>query len=324
VPAKAIKMLTAKYIEFPTFAYRCCLKGFEKTEVNDNITTQFEIFCENLGQRKIFKMSVDDTIGNVYLVELDDESIDPPANVNRILLKNSRPLAETITLENAKRRQKDSNNKKETQDVREIKSPEKNNSRNNSSRGRRGNVRVISNSSNYESSDSKQRTHFGKKIINNNNNNLIAGTFYKPKEQSVWGSSDSNAKQNKTSDWNQAKNISRELNSDSDWNDTEKVSNKKSTKSNKNRRDNDSQSKQKARSEKNSNEKMSENNNNKTTKTTQKSENMKSGWVSTLHSVHEAYVHYEENVDDLEKILDQMFAYYENQNRKIFNIFFFK
>lgn len=192
VSAKNIRLLTVNSFAAPPFAYRCCLKGFENLEVSENINTQFDIFCsDGQGERRVFKMLIEDfTFDKGYIVELEDESVSPPANVNRILLKNSRPLAETITLENAKKRQKEASIKKESTVVqvasqtaikdaskeegsKEIKTSDRN--RNSSQRGR-SNHKGVQRSSPVN--DKRQRTHFG-----NQNDKSQPGTYFNsPKE----------------------------------------------------------------------------------------------------------------------------------------------
>jgi tudor domain-containing protein 1/4/6/7 len=199
VSAKNVRLLTPLFFEMPPFAYRCCLKGFENLEVSENINTQFDIFCnDGKGERRVFKMFADEFKPDKgYITELEDESVTPPANVNRILLKNSRPLAETITLENAKKRQKEASNKKESVQVnpiikeipkdesaKEPKTPEKNN-RNSSQRGRGNHKGTQRSPPIIDSNDKRQRTHFGKQ-------NEQSGTYFKSLKEAT--SSDKVAK----------------------------------------------------------------------------------------------------------------------------------
>lgn len=191
-----------------------------------------------------------------YLVELEDFSVSPPVNVNKMLLKNSRPLIETIQLENARKRQKDD--------------------RGSSSQRGRGN----------HANKGAQRQQSPRAGIKKSDEAAqVAGTYYKTqKEASVWGSKESTPSdpQNRSSsDWETPKNISREQNSNVNWNDESRKQQKK----------------------KSSNE-------------------MKSGWVSTLLNVNCAYCHYDEHIEGLEKILDEMFAFYENKNSREFEVFF--
>lgn len=246
VAEKHVHLITEKFVEKPPFAYRCCLKGFEGLDVSENISTQFDIFCgDGRGERKVFKMTIElDTFNDSYLVELEDFSVSPPVNVNKMLLKNSRPLIETIQLENAKKRQKDE--------------------RGNSSQRGRGN-----HMNKGTQRQQSPRAYVGKK------NEEVAGTYYKSqKEANVWGSKESTPSEHR-SDWDAAKNISREQNSNSNWNDEKSKNQKKKVAS-----------------------------------------DLKSGWVSTLLSVNRAFVHYDEHIEGLEKILDEMFAFYENKNSR--------
>lgn len=361
----AIHLLPKKFLDIAPFAYRCCLEGFEKNhEISENITTQFEMFCSDVqDDRKLFKMKVDGIDPKYgYLAKLDDASVNPPANVNRILLKNSRPLAETITLENARKRHKETQKKNKdnskndvvTQEVpKEANNKINEKNRSNSQRGRanqvgsrgvnrsspQNNTNSNNNNNNDIANNKRQRTHFDKSN-GDNNANSIAGTYFKTqKEASVWN--DTN--QQKSSDWNQAKNISKEQNSDSDWNDTDKSSNKsqKSTKSSKSKGKNENQiqnnasnnnTKQKSppKHEKSPNTNIVKQKSPAVEEPPQKAvepvkpkqnekpkdKQMKCGWVSTLISTNEAYIHFEEHIDGLEKILDELFVFYEGQNGK--------
>jgi len=359
VHINAIHLLPNKFINIPAFAYRCCLEGFETNrEISENITTQFEMFCSDVqDDRKLFKMKVDGIDPKYgYLSKLDDFSVNPPANVNRILLKNSRPLAETITLENARKRHKETQkkNKDNKNDVATQEVPKEANNKNeknrsNSQRGRanqvgnRSSPQNNTNNNNDIANNKRQRTHFDKSNVDNNS---IAGTYFKTqKEASVWN----DTKQQKPSDWNQAKNISKEQNSDSDWNDTDSSSKKsqKSSKSSKSRGRSENQiqnnvtnnsTKQRSppKHEKSPNTNNVSNNSIKQKspaveeapqkvvepdKTKQnerpKDKQMKCGWVSTLISTNEAFVHFEEHIDGLEKILDELFIFYEGKNGKL-------
>lgn len=350
-----IYLLPSKFIDIASYAYRCCLEGFEMIEVSENITTQFEMFCSDVHEdRRLFKMNInryDPKVG--YLAKLDDVSVNPPANVNRILLKNSRPLAETITLENARkrhketqRRNKDNNhlatNKSDviTQEV-TLKDKESTNrmnekNRSNSQRGRGNQVggRGVSRSSpsrnNSENNDiannnRRQRTHFDKSIENTN-----AKTNEKQQKEHI-----------KTTTG-----IKEQITSDSDLNDNESVTKKpqkyKGQKGSKNNKKSDNEhqiqpsngnSKQKSppKQDKFSNKQKSPVCDDSIKKPVEpvpvKHSNEKSGWVSTLLSVNEAFVHFDEHIEGLERILDELFNFYEGQKGKalfkFIYIFFF-
>lgn len=266
-PAKSIRLLTKQFTAEPAFAYRCCLKGFEHGDVSENIITQFDIFCnDGKGNRRVFKMLIDsfDSDDKIYIVELDDESVRPAANVNKILLKNSRPLAETITLENAKKRQKEVQQKNvpakaQTVPVQEftkdIKSPDRNSSQSQRGRGSRSskgtNQRAITPVAD-ETSSRRQRTHFDK------------GQEVENKETFFQTPKDANS-----------------------------VSHQKAA------------SPRKSKSPKASPEKKQ--------KDQKAPKLLKLGWVSTLYSINEAFVHFEEHLDGLEKLLNEMFDFYESQ-----------
>lgn len=267
IPEKHVHLLTERFVEKPPQAHRVGLKGFEGLEVSENICTQFDIFCgDGRGERKIFKMVIIEKSDDTCLVELEDFSTNPPVNVNKMLLKNSRPLIETIQLENAKKRQKEG--------------------RNFSNRGREPRSPPPVNNNQPEGKQQSPRTHFGK-----SENSSVAGTYFKSsKEASVWGSKESTPSDHnsiKSSDWEQPKNISREQHSSSSWNDEANA-----------------QRGQKAKSPKGGNKQKNE------------GPQKKSGWVSTLLSVNRAVVHFDEHIEGLQKILDEMFAFYENKNSR--------
>lgn len=345
VSVKVIRVLSSKFLKIPVFAYRCCLNGFQSMEVSENITTQFEIFCgDGHGDRKVFKMRIDSEMGKSGLfVELYDLNT-PPTHVNQMLLKNSRPLAETITLENARKRQKENQRKakeiqSEDMSPRDVKSPEKS-SRNNATRGRAINVgkgisrsstigTVISGTNSVHNNNvgKRQRTHFDKNLLDGNAN-AIGGTYFKTtKEATVWGAGNGEAKQSqqqKSSDWKeQAKNITREQNSDSDWNEMEnspkKSSQKSKTSKSGGKKINENESSAQVTKQKTPPKQEKGNSSKKSSadlkKVTNKS--LKNGWVSTLITVNEAYVHFEEHIDDLEKILDELFGFYETQKSSL-------
>lgn len=308
IPEKHVHLLTDKFVEKPPQAYRAILKGFEGLEVSENISTQFDIFCgDGRGERKVFKMTISDTVKDSYLVELEDFSVNPPVNVNKMLLKNSRPLIETIQLENAKKRQKDARNFGEG--FEDSQSPNKNHERdrNNSQRGRgnyvnKGQQRSIGSPEETNDSNKYQqspRKHFVKS--SRDESSVTAGTYFKSqKEASVWGSKESTPSEHhsaKSSDWDQPKNIAREQSSTVSWNENNETSN--------------GQKNQKARNSKDVKQKMNGNVDGK-----KSSGDQKSGWVSTLLSINRAFVHYDEHVEGLEKILDEMFAFYENKNSR--------
>ncbi|CRK93088.1 CLUMA_CG006466, isoform A [Clunio marinus] len=241
VTPKQVRLLPEYFFKDPPFAHQAFLKGFENMEISDNISTQFDIFCgDGTGERKTFKMTAHEIVNNSYSAELEDTSVMPSVNVNKLLLKNSRPLIETIQLENAMKRQKDSSKK----DGRTTKATSNDNldqnRGNNSTRGGPG-INFVSkgsqrNNINSQSDTSKmqqsQRTHFGKVIRNDGS---ASNTQKSPDRSNV----------------------------------------------------------QK-----------------------QKNDNQKSGWVSTLLSINTAFVHYDEHIEGLEKILDEMFAFYENKNSR--------
>lgn len=306
IPEKHVHLMTEKFVEKPPQAYQATLMGFEGMEVSENISTQFDIFCgDGRGERKVFKMTIFDFVNNSYLVELEDLSVNPPVNVNKMLLKNSRPLIETIQLENAKKRQKDSRIIGEAFDQQQtVKSPD----RNYSQRGRGNTVnkgqRVINspeiNRNQFDNRQQIPRTHFGKS--NREDNSLVAGTYVKSRESGTWGSKESTPSDQrsvKSSDREQSKNISCEQNSTMSWNEIS-----------------DLQNTQKWRSPKNSNQKV---NNTASLADKKSSSDSKSGWVSTLLSVNRAFVHYDEHIEGLEMILDKMFAFYENKNSRKFS-----
>lgn len=307
IPEKHVHLLTEKFVEKPPQAHRACLKGFEGLEVSDNISTQFDIFCgDGRGERKVFNMVILDIFNGSYLVELDDPTVNPPLNVNKMLLKNSRPLIETIQLENAKKRQKDARKDgtaAEPQPDNAQQAPTRNYERekNSSQRGRgsqvnRGPQRNSPNATNPPPDASKRqqspRTHFGK-TGRGEESSLVGGTYYKSqKEANVWGSKESTpseAQSNKSSDWEQPKNITREQNSNASWNDLNEKKQKGA----------------RLGKQKNINE-----------PTKKTASDLKSGWVSTMLSVNRAVVHFDEHIEGLERILDEMFAFYENKNSR--------
>lgn len=306
IPDKHVHLLTEKFVEKPAQAYRAALKGFEGLEVSENISTQFDIFCgDGRGERKVFKMTIIDTTKDSYLVELEDFSASPPVNVNKLLLKNSRPLIETIQLENAKKRQKDARNFEESLDQHAAKSLD--NNRNNSQRGRgnyvnKGGHRSATSPVRNQVDNRQQqspRTHFGKS--NREENSAVAGTYFSsPKEANVWGSKESTPSDHnstKSSDWEQPKNIVREQSSTDSYNGNSDTT----------------QNTQKSRNSK------SPRKSNGTAATPEKKKtpsDLKSGWVSTLLTVNHAVVHYDEHIDGLRDILNHMFAFYHNRERE--------
>jgi tudor domain-containing protein 1/4/6/7 len=265
IPEKQIHLLPEKFIDKSPFAFPCCLKGFEELEVSENISTQFDIFCgDGRGERKVFKMTILDTFKQSYLVELEDLSVSPPVNVNKMLLKNSRPLIETIQLENAKKRQKDTrrDGRSGSEGFEQTKTNERD--RNSAQRGRGNYVNKgiqrnssVQTNNQIDTRDLQQspRTHFGKSSNEENSTKQIRGS----KESTP------NEQLNKSTDSDQPK----------------------KTKNVKNGKQND----------------------------------LKSGWVSTLISVNRAFVHYDEHIEKLEKILDEMFGFYENNKSSEFGKF---
>ena len=303
IPDKEVYLLTDNVTSKSPQAYRACLKGFEGTEVSDNISTQFDIFCgDGRGERKVFKMNIIDTFKDSLLVELEDFSVNPPVNVNRMLLKNSRPLIETIQLENSKKRQKETS-RNDGEQAQQVSGRNNDRDRNNSQRGRGNYVnKGTQRNSPAPGNPQNPRTHFGKNGDRRDEYSGVAGTYYKTqREASVWGSKESTPSDHnsiRSSDWEQPKNISREQHSNASWNESI-----------------ESSSAQKAQKSKNAKTSKQKNGNEK------KSSDLKSGWVSTLLSINRAFVHYDEHVEGLERILDEMFAFYENKNsRESFNL----
>lgn len=310
IQEKNVHLLTEKFVEKSPQAYRAILNGFEGLEVSENISTQFDIFCgDGRGERKVFKMTICGMVKDSYLVELEDLSTNPPVNVNKMLLKNSRPLIETIQLENAKKRQKEARNFGEGADVPQTAAKNYDRDRTKSQRGRgnyvsKGQQRSIGapeESNNYAQdsyrSQQSPRKHFAKP---NREESSVAGTYYKSqKEASVWGSKESTPSEHHSvkSDWDQPKNIAREQSSTVSWND-----NSESTNGQKN---------QKGRLSKEVKQKS-----NGHVEGKKSSSDQKSGWVSTLLSINRAFVHYDEHLEGLERILDEMSAFYENKNSR--------
>lgn len=291
IPEKNVHLLTEQFVERPAQAYRACLKGFENQEIHENISTQFEIFCgDGRGERKVFKMVIHEKLKDAYLVELEDRSVNPFVNVNKLLLKNSRPLIETIQIENAKKRHKDVKSLSENHEM----SKEGNNASHLSSKHPQQNHATSANN-HQELKQQQNRTHFGKS--KNDGTGPVAGTYFQSsKEASVWGSKESTPSDHnsiKSSDWDQPKNISREQNSSATWNES-----------------NESHKNQKAKNGKGAKQKSNINE--------KKMNGLNSGWVSTLLTVNRAFVHYDEHVEGLQKILDEMFAFYENNSREYF------
>lgn len=59
---KHVHLLTDKFIEIAPFAYRACLKGFENLDVSENISTQFDIFCNTINGRKVSLFNLKEAI----------------------------------------------------------------------------------------------------------------------------------------------------------------------------------------------------------------------------------------------------------------------
>lgn len=284
IPEKHVHLLTEKFSEKPPQAHKVCLKGFEDTSVSENISDIFDIFCgDGRGERKVFKMTIIDRLKESYLVELEDFSTTPPVNVNKMLLKNSRPLIETIQLENAKKRQKDSRNFGEGFDVKSHNDRDRD--RNSSQRGRgnhtsKGIPRSSPASSVQPEANARQqspRTHFDK-----TSKDEASVGVYRSKEGNYHSS-----KESTPIDRQNSKSADRETH---DTIKNQKIRTSKAVK-------------------------QTTNDSKKT------SSDLKSGWVSTLLSINRAFVHYDEHVEGLEKILDEMFAFYENQNSRKFQKF---
>lgn len=215
VNSKNIFLLPENLAKKAPFAYKCCLVGFEqRNQTSENISTQFDIFCgDGHGDRKIFKMKIE-KIDGYYFVNLDDISVNPHVNVNKMLLKNSRPLLETIQIENAMKRHKDGKPIQTDASVQNLK-------------------RDKNSQSNAQANSKSHRAFFGKQTEESKNT--------KPKSSNE---------------------------------------SKKSSKAQKN----------------------------------EKSTELKFGWVSTLASINHAFVHFDEHIEGLEKILDEMFSFYENKH----------
>jgi Tudor domain len=76
-----------KYIDVAPQAVECCLKSFEYEDKDSDATrTQFELMVQNSdNQRKMMKLHVMGKIrDSILLVELFDESLSPPLNVNKV------------------------------------------------------------------------------------------------------------------------------------------------------------------------------------------------------------------------------------------------
>lgn len=209
------------------FSYECCLDGFEDLKVSDNVSTQFDIFCgDGRGDRKIFKMIISKS-GEKSIVKLEDSTVDPPLNVNSMLLKNSRPLMETIQLENSKKKQRDSKSSTQT-------SESENHSDSQNRNIRRKNTQ-------------RENTQKGSQSADDKIHRKLQNSFNKSE------SPDENRNGTSPSDGNVKINTSK--------NDMD----------------------------------------------------IKVGWVSTILSCNRVFVHYEEHIASLEKILDDMFSFYENK-----------
>lgn len=229
-----------------------------------------------------------DTFKDSYLVELEDASVNPPVNVNRMLLKNSRPLIETIQLENAKKRQKDGrkdvNGNEGIETAQQTRNYDRD--RNTAQRGRGNHTskgaqrNAPTNQSDASKHQQGSRTYFGKPT-RHDDTPMNGGAKVPKEEASTWRSKELSpnvqSKNSKSPEVEQLKN----------WNE-EKAKNSKGAKQKANGGD------------------------------TTKASELKSGWVSTLLTVNRAFVHYDVHIEGLEKILDEMFAFYENKNsRKI-------
>lgn len=163
---------------------------------------------------------------------LSEECTSTPVNVNNMLLKNSRPLMETIQLENSKKKQRDSKQSPETTSIGDMQA--RNNSRKkNSNIAQRENQQKVQ----LQYVDDKSHRSF----------------FNKTENQEASRSS---------------------LTSKA----TEKITKASATNT---------------------------------------GPDKKVGWVSTIISVNKVFVHYEEHISRLEKILDEMFAFYENKSSKL-------
>lgn len=225
-------------------------------------------------------MVIVDTFKGTYLVELEDGSVNPPVNVNKMLLKNSRPLIETIQLENAKKRQKDA---RSSRDGNHQKPANENSESAQQMRDRnsapRGNNSVKSATRQLPENNSKaeagkqpiSRTHFEKPSRADDERSSMQ------KEETTWRSRES-----KESTPGEARNKSVES-------DQQKKSGNLDLKS---------------KSSKGAKPKVN-------------GSGYKSGWVSTLLTINRAFIHYDEHIEGLEKILDEMFAFYEKSSRKL-------
>lgn len=234
-PAKHVFCLPEHLAQKAPFAHQCLLIGFEDVEVTDNLSTQFDIFCgDGKGDRKVFKMTICEkpVKSNGINAVILEECTSTPVNVNNMLLKNSRPLMETIQLENSKKKQRDSKQSPETTSIGDMQA--RNNSRKkNSNIAQRENQQKVQ----LQYVDDKSHRSF----------------FNKTENQEASRSS---------------------LTSKA----TEKITKASATNT---------------------------------------GPDKKVGWVSTIISVNKVFVHYEEHISRLEKILDEMFAFYENKSSKL-------
>lgn len=231
LPFKHVFCLPQHLAQKPQFSYECCLSGFESLEVTDNISTQFDIFCgDGRGDRKIFTMTILKS-GVKSTVTLEDFTSEPPVNVNNMLLKNSRPLSETIQLENSKKRQRDSKQSPEV-GFDTSADPYNRNNKTKNNNASRENTRKI-----QQTDEKSHRSFF-----------------------------------NKT----EAQDAAKSINSQSEVKLKEK---------------------------------------NRKTNSPNISKDIKVGWVSTIINVNKVFVHFEEHIAGLEKILDEMYAFYENKHK---------
>lgn len=287
VSEKHVHLLPEKFVEKPPFAFRCSLRGFESLEVSENISTQFDIFCgDGRGERKIFKLTIVEVIKDSYLVELEDLSVNPPVNVNKMLLKNSRPLIETIQLENARKRQKEARNfqKSSSEGVEQPAARINDRDRNSAQRGRGGqiskgqqrNISVPFDNSNSDANKHQQspRTFFGKPTRHDD------GLLSPASEAGGWRSKESTPNDHHSSK---------------------------------------SPEYDQPRPATNQHDKVQKAKNAKSSKQVKKPSDLKTGWVSTLLTVNRAFVHFDEHIEGLERILDEMFAFYENKTSRELN-----
>lgn len=86
-----LKRISPFFVAEPPQVVKCCLEGFEDSDVGLS-TTQLEMLAEHeTGDRKQFKLVVSDVLDGVAIVNLLDESSTPVINVSKRLLKLQNP-----------------------------------------------------------------------------------------------------------------------------------------------------------------------------------------------------------------------------------------